>query len=81
MIYPCNIRIEWPDKEKTLSFSIKSDKLKGLGGLPSGKPIAIIVPLGPKRILTRVVMKPYYRRFIEGELNIFAIVIPEVEEQ
>lgn len=69
MNYTCNILIERADTGN-IAIVTKADKLKAINGLPSGKPIALVYNK------MRIVIKPYYRRFINGELHIFAVEIP-----
>lgn len=60
-----------------LSADFYSDKLKPLGGLKSGKPVRLTQsePGGYQGI----VIKPYYRKFKNGDLHIFAVEVPSAQ--
>lgn len=71
-----NVKLTIRHGEVTGQFDFPADRLKPLGGLPSGKPYKFTVegPGGPGS--RTIIIKPYYRRFIAGDLHIFAVEVP-----
>ncbi len=58
---------------------VKPEALRAVQGLPSGRLVTLERKTGDVQ-LQQVLVRPYYRRFIDGELHIFATqVIPKKE--
>lgn len=69
MSYATNIHVSL--RNGSIDLTVTAAKLREAGGMPSGKNILLQLPSG---ILKRreVIVRPYYRRFIRGELHVFA---------
>lgn len=56
-------------------FTLDTDSMKALKGLPSGR-LAGLEIQG-----TRIVIKPYYRKLLDGNMHIYAVPVTPSGEQ
>lgn len=73
MSYTTRIRIGLLDKG-TWEITVRPEALQKVQGLPSGKVIRLERQTGDVQV-QEILVKPYYRRFIGGELHIFAVQV------
>ncbi len=76
MNYNVKLKIEGLNKSK-YEFTFTADRLKAIGGLPSGKVAGFV--LNTEQESRKIAIRPYYRRFNARDLHIFAIQIPEAK--
>lgn len=61
-------------------ITVNPENLKAVDGLPSGKLVTMERRTGDVQV-EQVMIRPYYRRLIDGQLHIFAIQIKSNEEK
>lgn len=61
-------------------IQVRPDALKSVSGLPSGSVYTLERKIGDVQT-QQVWIRPYYRRFINGELHIFAVQVTPKEEK
>lgn len=61
-------------------ITVLPENLKAVDGLPSGKLVTMERRTGDVQV-EQVMIRPYYRRLIDGQLHIFAIQIKSNEEK
>lgn len=61
-------------------ITVRSENLKAVDGLPSGKLVTMERRTGDVQV-EQVMIRPYYRRMIDGQQHIFAIQVKSNEEK
>lgn len=78
MSYATRIRISMLDNS-SWDITVRPEKLKQVKGLPSGTVFTLERQTGDVQ-KEQVLIRPYYRRFIDDELHIFAVQVKPAEE-